>query len=57
MYERFFRRMHDYKVESNNQQVQLDKIRKEMELLQKEYKNCNVNSNFEKLKLFYFNSF
>ena len=39
--------MHDYKIESTNQQIQLDKIRKEMELLQKEYKNCNVKCKFQ----------
>jgi hypothetical protein len=41
--------MSDYKVESTNQQIQLDKIRKEMELLQKEYKNSNVNTHLLKL--------
>ena len=37
------RRMHEYKIESNNQQMQLDKIRKEMDNLLKEYRNSSVN--------------
>ena len=37
------RRMHEYKIESNNQQMQLDKIRKEMDNLLKEYRNSSVD--------------
>ena len=35
--------MNNYKVESSNQQAQLDKIRKEMDTLTKEYRQSNVN--------------
>ena len=41
------RRMHEYKIESNNQQMQLDKIRKEMDNLLKEYRNSSVNLTFK----------
>lgn len=34
--------MSNYKVESSNQQAQLDKIRKEMDNLVKEYRHSNV---------------
>lgn len=36
------RRMQDYKMETSNQQIQLDKLRKEMDCLVKEYKHSNV---------------
>ena len=36
------RRMQDYRVESSNQQIQLDKLRKEMDSLVKEYRHTNV---------------
>jgi len=36
--------MSNYKIESNNQQVQLDKIRKEMDSLVKEYRQSNVRN-------------
>jgi hypothetical protein len=38
------RRMQEHKVETNNQQMQLDKIRKEMDSLIKEYRHSNVNN-------------
>lgn len=44
------RRMHEYKIESNNQQMQLDKIRKEMDNLLKEYRNSSVDL----ISLFFF---
>lgn len=37
------RRMSNYKNESNDQQFQLDKIRKEMDCLVKEYKEASVS--------------
>ncbi len=41
------RRMQEHKTETTNQQTQLDKIRKEMDSLIKEYRHTNVvlNSN------------
>jgi hypothetical protein len=38
--------MQEYKIETSNQQVQLDKLKKEMDNLVKEYKNTNVNLDF-----------
>jgi len=37
------RRMHEYKIDSSNQQMQLDKIRKEMDSLIKEYRDAAHN--------------
>lgn len=34
--------MSNYKIESSNQQIQLDKIRKEMDNLVKEYRQSSV---------------
>lgn len=48
------RRMHEYKIESNNQQMQLDKIRKEMDNLLKEYRNSSVNLIFLSFSIFEF---
>lgn len=48
------RRMHEYKIESNNQQMQLDKIRKEMDNLLKEYRNSSVNLIFLSFFIFEF---
>ena len=39
--------MQEYKIETSNQQVQLDKLRKEMDTLVKEYKQSNVNNEFK----------
>ncbi len=36
--------MQDYKIETSNQQVQLDKLRKEMDNLVKEHKQASVNT-------------
>ena len=34
--------MHDYKIDSSNQQMQLDKIRKEMDALVKECREASI---------------